>query len=179
MNKTDVEMLVNLRENTNEKSDQFGNFYPYLERTSTLDTRGFCKHVAKHNTIYGRDVIEGVATLFANCTVELLSMGIAVQMTGFGTFYPTLQSRPGGVASMKEAVALGADDIVQGVHVRFLPDSTNLDNITSKKFKEQCSLKLHMLEEVTVTEVDGKKVYKHTYTPISEKAKEAPTPPEP
>lgn len=179
MNKTDVEMRVNLRENTNEKSDQFGNLYPVIDRYSTLDTRGFCKHVASHNSIYGRDVIEGVATLFANCTVELLSMGIAVQMTGFGTFYPTLQSRPNGVQSAKEAVELGADNIVEGIHVRFLPDSTKLDNITSKKFKERCTLKLHMFEEVTATVVDGKTVYTHTYTPISEKAKETPQPPTP
>ena len=176
MNKTDVEIRVNMRENTNEKSDQFGHFYPYIDRTSTLDTRGFCNHVANHNSIYGRDVIEGVAILFSNCAIELLSMGIAVQMNGFGTFYPTLKSRPGGVASMKEAVALGADNIVEGIHVRFLPDSTDLDNITSKKFKERCALKLSMLEEVTVTEVDGKKVYTHTYSPISEKAKKEPSP---
>ncbi len=180
MNKTDVEIRVNMRENTNQKSDQYGHFYPYIDRMSTLDTRGLCKHVANHNSIYGREVIEGVVLQITSCTLELLSMGVAVQLTGFGTFYPTLQSRYEGVVSMKEAEELGVDTVVEGIHVRFLPDSTDLDNITSKKFKERCALKYHMLDEVTVTEVDGKKKYTHVYKPISEVANapepEPPTP---
>lgn len=178
MNKTDVEIRVNMRENTNQKSDQYGHFYPYIDRMSTLDTRGLCKHVANHNSIYGREVIEGVVLQITSCTLELLSMGVAVQLTGFGTFYPTLQSRYEGVVSMKEAEELGVDTVVEGIHVRFLPDSTDLDNITSKKFKERCALKLHMFETVINTVVDGKKVTKHVYTPISEDH-ENPTPPDP
>lgn len=177
MNKTDVEVRVNVRENTNQKSDMYGHLYPYIERISTIDTRGFCKYVAKHNTVYGRDVIEGVATLFSNTTTDLLSMGIAVQMTGFGTFYPTLKSIPEGAATLEEVRSLGADELVEGIHVRFLPDSTKLDNITSKKFKERCALKLNMYEKITVTTEGGKKKYSHTYIPISEaKDPEPPTP---
>ena len=178
-NKHDIEVRVNLRENTNEKSDQFGLLYPVIDRHSTLDTRGLCDHMESHHSVYGREVIEGVVTMFSNCMIEMISSGVAVQLNGIGTFYPTLKSRPGGVANITEARKLGADDIVQGVHVRFLPDSSDLDNITSKKFKERCALKLNMLEEVTVTEVDGKKVYKHTYTPIYEIDETDPTPPEP
>ncbi|MBO5548003.1 MAG: hypothetical protein J5954_00005 [Prevotella sp.] len=29
---------------------------------------------------------------------------------------------------------------VRGVNMRFCPDSTNLDNMTSKKFKSECSM---------------------------------------
>lgn len=180
MNKNKIELLVNMRENTNQKSDQYGRLYPYIARYATLDTRGVCESAAMKNNIYGRHVIEGVESLLSDNIIELLSTGVAVQITGFGTFYPTLESRPTGVANLDEARALGADNIVAGIHVRFLPDSTELDNITSKKFKERCALKYHMLDEVTVTEVDGKKKYTHVYKPISEVANapepEPPTP---
>lgn len=172
----DVEMRVNLRKNTNEKSDQFGHYYPYLDRISTLDTRGLVKHIASHNTIYGREVIEGVVTLFSNCIMELLSTGVAVKLTSIGTFYPTLKSRPGGAATLDEARNYGADDLVTGVHVRFWPDGTDLDDITSKTFKERCTLKLHMIEEITVTTVGDKKVYRHTYKPVYEKDENDPNP---
>ena len=178
MNKNKIELLVNMRENTNQKSDQYGRLYPYIARYATLDTRGVCESAAMKNNIYGRHVIEGVESLLSDNIIELLSTGVAVQITGFGTFYPTLESRPTGVANLDEARALGADNIVAGIHVRFLPDSTELDNITSTKFKERCALKLHMFETVINTVVDGKKVTKHVYTPISEDH-ENPTPPDP
>lgn len=172
-------MRVNLRENTNRKSDQFGQLYPYLDRMGTIDQRGLCEQIASSDTIFGRAVIDGVTTLFSKKIFENLAMGVAVQLTGIGTFYPTLKSRPGGVSSVTEAKAFGANNIVEGIHVRFLPDSTDLDNITSKEFKKRCSLKLNMLETVNVTDVEGKKVYKHSYEPIYEIDDSDPTPPEP
>lgn len=174
-----VEMRVNMRENTNRKSDQYGQLYPYLDRMGTINQRGLCEQIASSDTIYGRAVIEGVTTIFSKKIFENLAMGVAVQLNGIGTFYPTLKSRPGGVASVTEAKNLGADNIVEGIHVRFLPDSTDLDNITSKEFKKRCVLKLNMLETVTTTEVGGKKVYKHSYVPIYEVDDSEPTPPEP
>ena len=77
-------------------------------------------------------------------------------------------SREGGVATEAEAVALGADNLVEGVHVRFLPDSTKLDNITSKKFKERCTLKLHMRQFITHKVIDGKETTLYTYKPINQ-----------
>lgn len=169
-----VEMRVNLRANQNEKSDTYGHFYPVIDRISTLDTRGLCKHIAEHHSVFGRDTIEGVVTLFSGCIVEILSMGIAVKLNGIGTFYPSYKSRPGGAASIEEARNLGAGNLVTGIHVRFLPEGSDLDNITSKKFKERCTLRLHMLEEITYKTVGDKKVAKHTYTPIYEKDEENP-----
>ncbi len=142
--------------------------YPFIDRISTLDTRGLCIHIAGHNTVYGREVIEGVVTLFSGCIIEMLSMGVAVKLNGIGTFYPSYKSRYGGAANIDEARALGADEIVTGIHVRFLPEGADLDNITSKKFKERCALKFHMLEEITYKTVEGKKVAQHTYKPIDE-----------
>lgn len=176
MNKHDVEMRVNLRANTNSKSEQYGHLYPYLDRLSTLDTRGVCDFLLTKNTVYGRDVIEGVLTLFSQCVPDMLSFGVAIQLTGLGTFYPSLTSTPFGAASLDAARQMGVDQIVKGVHVRFLPDSTKLDNITSKKFKERCNLSYHMLETVTKVTTAGKTVYYHSYTPINQDPPNEPTP---
>ena len=46
MGTLNIQMRINLRQNTNRKSDQYGFYYPYIDRTGTLDTRGFCKHMA-------------------------------------------------------------------------------------------------------------------------------------
>lgn len=176
----DVEVRVNLRANQNEKSDQFGRLYPYLDRTSTINQRGLCDRIAKTDTIFGREVIDGVVTIFQKTVFDCLAEGVAVQLNGVGTFYPTLVSRKGGVASCAEAVKLGADDIVTGVHVRFLPDGTKIGSITSKKFKERCSLKLNMLQEIAYKTVEGKEVPQYTYRPIYQVANAKPDPgPEP
>ena len=52
-----VEMRVNMRENTNRKSDQYGQLYPYLDRMGTINQRGLCEQIASSDTIYGRAVI--------------------------------------------------------------------------------------------------------------------------
>lgn len=168
MAKNKVVMRINLRENTNQKSDQYGMLFPYIDRLNTITQRGLCEQIASGDTIYGREVIDGVVTLFSKHIVENLSMGVAVRLNSLGTFYPTLVSREGGVATEEEAVKLGADNIVEGVHVRFLPDGTDLDNITSKKFKERCSLQLHMRQTITHKVIDGKKVNIYNYTPINQ-----------
>ena len=165
-----IQVRINLRKNTNRKSDQYGNLYPYIDRQGTLDTRGFCKHMSDHGTMFDRATIEGVMTTMQGCLVELLSQGVAVKLTGIGTFYPSVESVPGGAATIEEAQAKGADGLVKGVHVRFLPDDTKLDDITSKSMKEKCSLTLHQLKEEdgTYTTPGGQiqKVWK--YIPIGQ-----------
>ena len=84
-----VEMKVNLRKNTNEKSDQFGKYYAELERKRTLSLRGLAKHITDHGSIYTRDVVEGVLIKLTQCVPELLAQGQPVKLDGLGTFYPT------------------------------------------------------------------------------------------
>ena len=178
-----IQVRINLRKNTNRKSDYYGHLYPYIDRQGTLDTRGFCKHMADHGTMFDRATIEGVMTTMQGCLVELLSQGVAIKLTGIGTFYPSAESVPGGAATIEEAQTKGADGLVKGVHVRFLPDGTKLDDITSKAMKEKCSLTLHQLkdEDGSYTDDKGKVHKRYKYLPIGQpKADEEPDPePEP
>ena len=43
---------INIRKNTNA--------YPKAVEKQTISLRGLCNHMAEHNSIYGRDIIQGV-----------------------------------------------------------------------------------------------------------------------
>ena len=163
-----IELRVNLRANNNEKSDQFGRLYAEIDRKRTLSLRGLAKHISDHGTIYTRDIVEGVLTKLCQCIPELLSQGQPVKLDGLGTFYPTAQNHSGGLASIEEAKNISPDDQVEGVRVRFLPDGTKLDDMTSKSFKQRCSLVWGNLIEITGYK-DAQKKYGPIYklTPIS------------
>lgn len=165
-----IELRVNLRKNNNEKSDQFGKLYAELETNKTLSLRGLAKHIADHNSIYGRDVIVGVLTKLSECVIELVAMGQPVKLDGLGTFYPTAKNVAGGLNSIEEAKKIAPALQVAGVHVRFDPEGSQLDDITSKKMKERCSLVWGNLIEITgrapsATGKTEKPIYK--LTPIS------------
>lgn len=173
-----IQMRINLRANTNRKSDYYGHLYPYIDRQGTLDTRGFCKHMTEHGTMFDRATIEGVMTTMQGCLIELLSQGVAVKLTGIGTFYPSVESVHGGADDLADAEAKGADGLVAGIHVRFLPDGTKLDDITSKTMKSKCSLTLHQLQEEdgTYTTPKGEIKKRYKYTPIGQPEADEPEP---
>ena len=173
-----IQVRINLRKNTNRKSDYYGHLYPYIDRQGTLDTRGFCKHMADHGTMFDRATIEGVMTTMQGCLVELLSQGVAVKLTGIGTFYPSVESVKGGAQTLEEAESMGADNLVNGVHIRFLPDGTKLDDITSKTMKAKCSLTLHQLqqEDGTYTTPKGEVKKRYKYVPIGQPEADEPEP---
>ena len=99
-----IEMRINLRQNGDRKSDYYGRLYPYIDRTGTLDTRGFCKHMSDHNTLFDRATVEGVMTTMQGCLVELLSQGVAVKLTGIGTFYPTAKNVKEGAKTREASI---------------------------------------------------------------------------
>ena len=153
-------MRVNLRKNNNEKSDNFGKLYAELDRKRTLSLRGLAKHISDHGSIYTRDIVEGVLTKLCQCVPELLD--------GLGTFYPTAKNKSGGLANVEEAKNTNPETLVEGVRVRFLPDGSDLDDMTSKAFKQRCSLTWGNLVEITGYK-DAQKKYGPIYklTPIS------------
>ena len=79
---------INLRQNDNTYTSAYGKYYPKAKEKQTISLRGLCDHMAEHNSIYGRDVIEGVLTKMQGCIVELLSEGNPVKIDGLGTFVP-------------------------------------------------------------------------------------------
>ena len=181
MAKENIAFLVNLRKNTIPESDMFGRYYPEAESKETLTTKGFAKHVSEHGgTLVNYEFMQLVLASIVKCLKEMMSQGQPVKLDGLGTFYPTAQNHSGGLASIEEAKNISPDDQVEGVRVRFLPDGTKLDDMTSKSFKQRCSLVWGNLIEITGYKDAQKKsgpIYK--LTPISNPIVETPSPVEP
>ena len=150
-----------LRQNRNSFNSGYGKFYPERAQVKTISLRGLCEHMASHQSIYSRDVIEGVITKMTTCLTELLSEGNPVKLDGLGTFDPVVESARGGI-SQKDIVdgKYNPLTLVKGVHIRFLPEGSENDKITSVRFKEQCDFStLGILEPIDLTpeETDSKK----------------------
>jgi len=133
-----------------------------------LNKKSLSKHISDHGSIYTRDVVEGVLAKLTQCIPELLSQGIPVKLDGLGTFFPSIEAVQGGIESIEAAKQTTADTVVEGVHVRFTPENAELDRITSKAFKERCTLVWG--DEIEITGYkDADKKYGPIYrkTPIS------------
>ena len=142
-----------LRKNRNANNPGYGKYYPEASSRKTLSLRGLCDHMAGHNCIYPRDLIQGVLIQMVGCMKELLSQGNPVKIDGLGTFMPTVESTKEGItrAALLEG-KWNANTYVKGVHIRFYPEDSNLDKITSREFKEQCALSTEgVLEPVDLT----------------------------
>jgi predicted histone-like DNA-binding protein len=88
--------------------------------------------VAFGQSVYSRDIVEGVIQKLTTVMVELLKSGQPVKWDGLGTFTPNIQSR--GVSQIKNVSV----DQIQGVHINFIPENAKGEELTSKKFKDLC-----------------------------------------
>ncbi len=140
MAKEKISMAYNLRQSNMENSSTYGKWYPQPVRRDTLSLRGLADHIADHGSIYTRDVVLGVLTKFTTCMVELVTQGIGVKLDGLGTFYPTFEA-----AGAETPVGYDVNAYLKGVHIRFWPENTQLDQITSRAFKEKCVLSQNMI----------------------------------
>ena len=161
-------MGINLRQNKNDKSPAYRKYFPEVDVQKTLSLRGFAKHMTDHGSVYGRDLLEGVLIKITECLPELLSQGIPVQLGNLGTFYPTAEvKKNAAVSSIAEMDGLDPNDLVQAIHIRFLPDTSKLDNISGPSFKKACSLVLRNIVDTQAVTVNGKIRKLQTLTPIS------------
>ena len=168
MAKEKIALGINLRQNKITGNAGFGKYYPEVDVQKTLSLRGFAKHMTDHGSMFGRDVLEAVLIKITECLPELVSQGVPVQLDGLGTFYPTAQvKKDAGVSSIAEMDGLNPNDIVDAIHIRFLPDTSKLDNISGKAFKESCALELRNIVDTQEVTLNGKIRKMQTLTPIS------------
>ena len=168
MAKEKIAMGINLRQNKITGNAGYGKYYPEVDVQKTLSLRGFAKHMTDHGSVYGRDLLEGVLIKITECLPELVSQGIPVQLGGLGTFYPTAQvKKDAAISSIAEMEGLDPNDIVEAIHIRFLPDTSKLDNISGKAFKEACTLELRNIVDTKEVTLNGKIRKMQTLTPIS------------
>ena len=145
-----IPMKIVVRQNQNEESKGYGKWYGEILSSGTLSTRGIAKHMVDHGSVFGLSTIMGVLTALSQCVPELLSEGIGVKVSGLGSWYPMLSTK-GADNAEKFTIAKN----VKGVHIRFLPDSSDLDNVTSKEFRKMCQM--NVFGTVTSVVENGKR----------------------
>ena len=161
-------MGINLRQNKIEGSSAYGKYYPEVDQQKTLSLRGFAQHMTDHGSIYGRAIVEGVLMQITECLPELVAQGVPVQLGSLGTFYPTAEVKKDAAVPNIEAMdGLNPNDIVKAIHIRFLPDSTKLDNLCGPAFKDHCTLELRNIIATQKVTVNGKEKSVTTLKPIT------------
>jgi hypothetical protein len=163
-----IAMGINLRQNKIEGSTAYGKYYPEVDTQKTLSLRGFAQHMTDHGSLYGRAIVEGVLMQITECLPELVAQGIPVQLGSLGTFYPTAEvKKDAAVLNVGAMDGLNPNDIVKAIHIRFLPDSTKLDNLCGPKFKDACTLELRNIISTQKVMVNGKEKNVTTLKPIA------------
>ena len=167
MAKENIAFLVNLRKNTAVGTDREGRYYPEAESKEALTTKGFAKHVSEHGGLVTYEFMQLVLASIVKCLKEMMSQGQPVKLDGLGTFRPTVTSVKNGAASIEEALTMGVNNMVAGVNFVFIPENAQGEEITSKKFKEQCSLQFAYLVETVKKTINGKEKSYTLRTPLS------------
>ena len=167
MAKENIAFLVNLRKNIVEGSKMAGRYYPEAESKEALTTKGFARHVADHGGMVTYEFMQLVLASIVKCLKEMMSHGQPVKLDGLGTFRPTVTSVPGGAATIEDALRMGVNNLVQGVNFVFIPENAQGEEITSKKFKDQCSLQFAYLVETIKKKINGKDKSYTLRTPLS------------
>ena len=120
-----------LKKNTNPTSRVHNRWFAYVDHQGTLSTRGLAQHMIEHGLIGNRAEVEAMLTKLSECIPELVAQGYGVKLEGIGIFYPTIANVKGGAETVADFTI---SQNIKGVHFRFRPDSTNLDDLTTKAF---------------------------------------------
>ena len=170
-----IVMPIDIKQNRNALSKVYGHYFPEVHCRQTLSTYGLAKHMADHGSLVSEEVLRLVLGQLVKCVPELLAQGVPVKLDGLGIFRPYAKSVPGGAASVEEASQMGANNLVDGIRIRFIPESEDLRDLTRKVFKKKCALRLDNVIELTNVEdtdpVSGETVVKRrlrNYTPLAD-----------
>ena len=106
-------------------------YYAKAVSIETLSLRDMAKHITSHGSPYTVDVVMGVLEAYRNCLIEQLLESKKVKVEGLGIFYVTIANKEGGE---KDITKFNINTIAQGLRLRFLPDASEEENLSSKEF---------------------------------------------
>ena len=113
------------------ESVMYGKWYARLKSVETMNMTKLAKYISEHGSVFTEDVVEGVMKKFKSCLLEMLLESKKVKVAGLGTFYLTCECQKGGAD--KEA-DFNVREHLKALHIRFLPDQTAEDNLSSREF---------------------------------------------
>ncbi len=129
-----AKIIYEVYQNQNEHSSAYCKWYGRVKYLESLNTRKLSNHIAEHGSIYTPDVVYGVLEKFRSCLLEMLLNSKKVKIEGLGTFYTTLECKKGG-ALTKDKFNINSN--IDGLHIRFLPEQEQEQNISSRQFLKQ------------------------------------------
>ena len=167
MARTNIPMVINLRQNKNDDSTAYGKYFAEVDTKEPLNLKGFAKHMTSHGKIADYQMCVLVLGQVVDCMTELLSQGQPVKLDGLGTFYPSVDGQKLGKNSVTKAVEAGPDAMINGIKINFNPENSKGEKLTSRAFKEQCIFEFGYVVESVKRTVDGKERRYQNKTPIS------------
>jgi len=148
---------VNLRKNKNQYNNGYGQYYPEADSKEPLSLKGFAKHLAEHGRLVDYPMAVLVLQNIVACLKEMVIQGQPVKLDGFGTFSPSIEANGKKTDSTVEgSLAVGIDNLIAGVHIRFLPENSKGDELTSRELKKECTFKAAYVVESKKKTIDGK-----------------------
>ena len=126
-----AKIIYEIYQNQVEDHPSKGKYFARVKTIETLNTRKMANHIAEHGSIYTPDVIFGVLEKFRSCLIEQLLNSRKVKIDGLGIFYLTAECTKGGAESAEK---FNVQKNIEALHIRFLPDQTAEDNISSREF---------------------------------------------
>ena len=126
-----AKILYEVKQNQNEHNAAFGKWYAKIKSLETLNTRKLAQHISEHGSIYTPDVVYGVLEKFRSCLIEMLLNSKKVKIEGLGTFYCTIENQKKGALKKED---YNVREHIKGLHIRFLPEQTTEENISSREF---------------------------------------------
>ena len=138
MARSNIPMVINLRQNTNDDSTAFGKYFAEVDAKEPLNLKGLAKHMLEHGKISSEEMCSLVLGEMVKCLVHLLREGQPVKLDGFGTFSPSVDGQGLGKNDIETAVAGGADAMINGILINFTPENTKGEQLTSRALKKEC-----------------------------------------
>jgi hypothetical protein len=159
---------VNLRKNQNQYNSAYGKYYVEADSKEPLNLKGFAKHISEHGKIVDYPMAVLVLQNIVSCLKEMATQGQPVKLDGFGTFTPIIES-DGTKAqdTVEKALGVGIDNLIAGVHLRFIPENSKGDELTSRMLKKECVFKAAYVVSSKSKTIDGKKRTYQEKIPIS------------
>ena len=159
---------VNLRKNKNQYSPAYGKYFPEVDTKEPLNLKGFARHISEHGKLVDYPMAVLVLQNIVNCLKEMVTQGQPVKLDGFGTFTPILESESKKIKrSVEESLEVGIENLIAGVHLRFIPENSKGEKLTSRALKDECTFKAAYVIESKKKTVDGKERTYQEKIPIS------------
>ena len=93
MARSNIPMVINLRQNTNDDSTAFGKWFAEVDAKEPLNLKGLAKHMTEHGKISSEEMCNLVLGEMVKCLIHLVREGQPVKLDGFGTFSPSVDGQ--------------------------------------------------------------------------------------